>query len=89
MWTKSLPLMLASLALSACASTTPNWDSQFGQSVRAAIASQIINPAAAANQDPVAGIDGKAALGAQQRYEHSFAQPAPPAVSIFHDVAGK
>jgi hypothetical protein len=86
---KSFPLVLASLALTACVNTTPNWDRQFGQSVRGAIASQTINPAAAANQDPAAGIDGKAALGAQQRYEHSFAQPVPPSVSIFRDVAGK
>jgi hypothetical protein len=89
MSTKSLPLILASLALTACVSTTPNWDSRFGQSVRGAIASQTINPAAAANQDPVYGVDGKAALGAQQRYERTFAQPEAQAASMFHDTAGK
>ena len=89
MSTKSLPLILATLALTACVSTTPNWDSQFGQSVRGTIASQTINPAAAANPDPVAGIDGKAALGAQKRYEQSFAQPETQAASMLHDTAGK
>ncbi|WP_332876039.1 hypothetical protein [Massilia sp. S19_KUP03_FR1] len=89
MSSKSLPLMLASLTLSACVSTTPNWDSQFGQSVRGAVANQTINPAAAANQDPVAGIDAKAALGAQKRYEQSFAQPEAQTPSILINLPGK
>ena len=89
MSSKSLSLMLASMVLSACVSTTPNWDRQFGQSVRGAIASQTINPAAAANQDPVAGIDAKAALGAQRRYEHSFAHPEAQAPSLLINLPGK
>lgn len=86
---KSLYVMLASLPLAACVSTTPHWDSQFGQSVRAAVASQTIHPGAGANLDPVSGIDGKAALGAQKRYERSFAQPEPPPPSILINTTGK
>lgn len=89
MSSKSVFVLLASVALSACVSTTPQWDSQFGQAVRGAIASQTIDPAAAANPDPVAGLDGKAALGAQQRYERTFAQPPTAASALFHDAAGK
>lgn len=89
MSTKFLPLILASLALTACVSTTPNWDSQFGQSVRGTIASQTIHPAASANADPVAGIDGKAALGTQKRYEHSFAQPEAAAPPLTTNQPGK
>ena len=89
MSTKSHSLMLASLALTACVNTTPNWDRQFGQSVRGAVASQTVNPAAAANSDPVAGIDGTAALGAQKRYERSFAQPEAPAPLLTTNQPGK
>ncbi|MEO7497053.1 MAG: hypothetical protein ABIT83_06565 [Massilia sp.] len=71
------------LLLSACASTTPQWDRQFGASVRTTLAAQVADPAAAANPNPAAGLDGRAALAAQQRYEHSFQQPAsPPAVLV-------
>lgn len=89
MSTKFLFAVLIALATTACVQTTPRWDSQFGQSVRTAIASQTVNPAAADNRDPVAGIDGAAALGAQKRYEHTFAQPESRAASMFNDAAGK
>lgn len=69
---------MAALLLSACASTTPIFDQRFGDSVRATLTSQVANPAAGANRNPVAGIDGRAASAAQERYEHSFAQPTPP-----------
>ena len=86
---KSFFLLLASLPLAACVSTTPHWDSQFGQSVRTAVASQTLHPAAAARRDPVPGIDGHAALGAYQRYEQSFAQPEPAPPPILINTAGK
>jgi hypothetical protein len=79
---KSLYAMLASLPLAACVSTTPHWDARFGQSVRTAVASQTIHPGAGASPDAVSGIDAKAALGAQKRYERSFAQPEPQPPSI-------
>ena len=59
------------LLLSACA-TTPQADARFGQSVRAAIAAQIAQPAAARNPNPVVGMDGRAARAAQEQYERSF-----------------
>ena len=64
--------------LAACASSTPQWDVRFGESVRGALATQAVNPAAARNQDPVAGLDGKAARAALERYEHSFTTPPAP-----------
>jgi hypothetical protein len=64
-------------ALAACVSTTPQWDAHFGEALRLAQARQIANPAAANNPDPVAGIDGRAARAAQDRYERSFREPAP------------
>jgi hypothetical protein len=85
---KSYLLAAATLPLAACVQTTPRWDSQFGQSVRATVASQTLRPHAGVNADPVMGVDGKAALGAQHRYEHAFAQPEPPP-SILINAVGK
>ena len=89
MSTKPFFLLLATLPLAGCISTTPYWDSQFGQSVRTAVTSQTLHPGAAANRDPGAGIDGKAALGAHQRYEQSFAQPEPIPPSILINTVAK
>ena len=89
MSTKSLFLLLATVPLAACVQTTPRWDSQFGQSVRAAVASQTLRSGADANRAPVTGLDGKAAVGAQKRYEHSFAQPEPQPTSILINSIGK
>jgi hypothetical protein len=86
---KSFFLLLASVPMSACVQTTPHWDSQFGQSTRDAIASQSINPAAAANRDAVTGVDGTAALGAQKRYEQTFAQPEAHTASMLGHAGGK
>jgi type IV pilus biogenesis protein CpaD/CtpE len=76
----ALPLGLA-LLLAGCA-TTPRLDRQFGDSVRATLAQQVANPAAAHNPNPVNGIDGRAARAAQEQYEKSFGKaeasgPAP------------
>lgn len=79
---KFLFVLAAGLSTTACVSTTPRWDRQYGQSVHGAITSQTIDPAAAANRNPVVGIDGNAALGAQQRYERSFAQPEAHGASM-------
>ena len=77
-------LLAPAALLAACASSSPQWDARFGASVRDAIAAQVANPAAARNQDPVAGLDGKAARAALERYEQSFSTPpaAPPPMSI-------
>lgn len=65
------------IALSGCASTAPSLEQQFGQTLRAALSSQVINPTASANTNPVHGIDSQAALGAQGQYVRSFATPIP------------
>lgn len=67
-----------------CGAPTPRFDHDFGASVRANLAAQVANPAAAANPNPAAGIDGRAARGAQERYEKSFAQPEPAAPALVH-----
>ncbi len=77
---------IASIALmAACASTTPNWDARFGDSVRGLNAQQVARPQAVSNADPVAGMDGRAARAAIERYERSLPEPkaatAPMATS--------
>ncbi len=69
----SVPLVVL---LNACAPTTPRWDSGFGNAVRASVAAQVIDPAAVRNTTPPAGIDGRAAVAAQQRYQLSFGTPS-------------
>ncbi len=79
-------LLLA--ALSGCVSTAPNFDQGFGNSVRAAVAAQVIDPAAARNPNPVAGIDGRAAVAAQHDYVRAFSTPQAAPRSMI-DSAGK
>ena len=71
-------LALLMAALAGCAPVTPRFDSSFGDSVRASVAAQVADPAAARNANPVSGIDGRAAQAAQQRYETSFRTPSAP-----------
>ena len=68
---------LAALCLTACASTARQEESVSGRSARATLASQIAHPEAVRNGDPVYGIDGAAALQAQQKYEKSFTKESP------------
>jgi type IV pilus biogenesis protein CpaD/CtpE len=75
-------LLLAAVLLHGCVASAPRFDSRFGDSVRANLAAQVANPAAAANPDPASGIDGRAARGAQERYEKSFAQPEPAPAAL-------
>jgi hypothetical protein len=72
-----LPALVLGLAtqLTGCGSTTPELDAKFGDAVRAAREAQTLNPAASANKDPVLGLDGKAAVHAQERYQDSFKSP--------------
>ncbi|SFB75930.1 hypothetical protein [Massilia yuzhufengensis] len=78
-----MPLVLV-LVLPGCVHTTPQWDQQFGSATRSNLALQVLDPAAAANRQPATGIDGRAAKGAHDRYQRSFAQPesTPPALVI-------
>lgn len=63
--------------LAGCAPTTPLFDRQFGDTVRIAVARQLVNPAAAANRNPVAGADGRSAQAALEQYQRSFSTPEP------------
>ena len=79
---KTFPsLLLATVVLgfatqfTGCGSTTPELDAKFGDAVRAAREAQTLNPAASSNKDPVLGLDGKAAVQAQERYQDSFKSP--------------
>lgn len=64
--------------LTGCASGTPHWDRNFGNSVRASMASQVVDPSAVRNTNPAAGIDGDAAQAAHARYVHGYIAPAVP-----------
>jgi type IV pilus biogenesis protein CpaD/CtpE len=79
---------LALAGLSACAPSTPQFDRHFGETVRAALASQVLDPAAAANRDPVAGIDGRSATAALERYRKSFAEPAGQQINFMIGSGG-
>ncbi len=85
---KSLISCAVCVLLTACVANTPEWDKRFGESVRAAIAQQTIDPKAGQNTDPVAGIDGKAANDAMGRYQSSFKEP-PPAANSFTIGVGR
>ncbi|SDG94955.1 hypothetical protein SAMN05216320_108206 [Duganella sp. OV458] len=74
-----LPILLAG-ALSACTSTTPHWDSRFGLDTRTALMQQVADPAAAHNTDPVAGMDGRAARAAYERYQKASGEAQQPAL---------
>lgn len=72
--------------LAGCSTTTtPNYDTRFGDAVRQARSAMIINPQASARPDPAAGIgiDGKSAQEAVTRYHDSFKAP-PPVVNIIN-----
>lgn len=66
--------LLAAL-LTACVQSAPQLDAHFGDAVRIARAQQVANPAAAANLDPVRGLDGRSAGAALERYQKSFVAP--------------
>lgn len=85
----SSPARMAALVLSAagllggCASTTPNYDARFGQSVRQNLQAQVIDPRAAEKQEPPTGVDGVSSREAIQRYRDSYRTP-PPVVNVIN-----
>ncbi|MES2264794.1 MAG: hypothetical protein V4724_40375 [Pseudomonadota bacterium] len=83
-----LACLFCALLLTACASSTPQWDSRFGDAARSAFAQQVIDPQAVRNADPVAGIDGRAARNAQERYQKSYSEPAQQPSSFVIGVSG-
>ena len=77
-------LLLAVSGLCACQNTMPRYEREFGQSVRNTMQAQIINPDASKNQDPVKGLDGRAARDSINNYQKSFTKPvAQPNVFNF------
>jgi hypothetical protein len=86
---RCLAPLIACAALVACAgpSATPDYDARFGDAVREARARMTLNPnpptAATA-----AGIDGRAAHEAQERYLESYKAP-PPVVNVINIGAGR
>jgi type IV pilus biogenesis protein CpaD/CtpE len=66
--------VLAGMLLQGC-STTPYFDDELGASMRANLAAQVIDPAAAANANAVSDVDGKTALAVRERYQRSFKEP--------------
>ncbi|RQS69537.1 hypothetical protein DID96_17220 [Burkholderia sp. Bp8963] len=66
-------------ALAGCMSSTPVWDTRFGESVRTVMQAQIIDPHAAEHTQSAAGMSGAAASSALDNYDRSFQAPAPKA----------
>lgn len=82
-------LALSGMLLYGC-STTPRFNQQFGASVRANVAAQVLDPAAAANTNPAAGMEGAAAAIAHERYVNSFKEPEKPIKGlVISGVGGK
>jgi hypothetical protein len=80
---KLIVLVLPALLAGCATSSTPNYDARFGDAVRAAKARQTLNPAAGANPDIAAGMDGKTARDAQVLYQNTFKTP-PPVVNVIN-----
>lgn len=76
------PLLLATALLASCAvSPTPNYDKRFGDAVRQGRQAQTLNTQPSTN--PVAGMDGKSAKEAGERYVNTFKAP-PPVVNVIN-----
>ena len=69
-----IPLCLIAVCVSACVPTTPQWDSQFGETARKTTALQILNPDAGTGtvSESMEGQAGREAIG---RYRSSFKEP--------------
>lgn len=83
---QSVSMSLSALMLAACVPTTPQWDAQFGHSVRLAQQQQTLNPAAGGTA-PVNGIDGASGREAIGRYRNSFKEPTPVSPPLTIGVA--
>jgi hypothetical protein len=81
-------LLIASCLLAGCAQPTPQFDATFGDTVRTAVAQQTLNPDASRNNDPVSGIDGKAAHDAMNRYQKSFTKEDKKSSGVTINIGG-
>ena len=88
-WHRSLMVVGLLVAFSICAACaeTPVLDRNWGKSFEAQKTSQIMNPEAGKNLEPVAGMDGKIAVRVSENYENRIKEGAKerPAdkISIF------
>jgi len=87
MATRTCAGIVALLLLQGCA-TAPHFEKSFGAAVRANLTAQTINQRAAANTNPATGIDGPAAMAAQERYQRSFVQPDRAAAAPLLNTLG-
>ena len=74
-------LGMSFLLLIGCAELNPGpsqVERDYGNSYNLAKHSQILNPEAAKNLEPVTGFDGKAAQKTIARYRQDFERPTPP-----------
>ncbi len=65
------------LLFAGCAPTTPQWDAQFGESMRIAMQQQTLNPDAGGTA-PVNGIEAVTGRESITRYRDSFKEPTQP-----------
>jgi predicted component of type VI protein secretion system len=72
-----VPCAVLLLAIAGCVSKAPNLDRHFGEAVSLVKAQQTLNPDASRNNDPVKGMDGKAAKSAYDEYQNSYKAPQP------------
>lgn len=73
--------------IAGCSTVTPNYDTKFGDAVRAARLKMTINPDAGQNPDQAAGMDGKAGREAVILYHGTFRAP-PPVVNVINIGGG-
>lgn len=83
--------LAAAAALSACASTSPNLDAQFGDAVQVAGARQTLDTTATARNAgrDVGGLDARAARAAFDRYLATFLRPEPQQNAFVIGVGGR
>lgn len=87
MATRTCAWIAALLLLQAC-SSAPRFEKSFGKAVRANLSAQTIDPRGALNTNPATGIDGPAALAAQERYQRSFVHPDAKAAAPMLNTLG-
>lgn len=75
-------LLTLGAALGGCMTSTPVWDAHFGNAARTVSQMQIIDPHAGEHTPSTPGVDGKAAVAAQDAYDKSF-QAAPTTPNAF------
>jgi len=80
---RTITVALVCVLGAGCSSVTPNYDARFGDAVRDAKRKMTINPNAGKNNDPVTGMDGRAARDAMNQYHESYKTP-PPAVNVIN-----